>query len=117
MRLPDYVPLCVALGRASFHRSQLRLLLLLLPTPMLLCSCAASSQLNELKERAKQQLASILEQYSSSGGGNRSSSSGIGTIDTRALRAKLEAAVRVMQTGLVERDAEVGFKSRARVLL
>jgi hypothetical protein len=66
-----------------------------------------------LKEQAKQHLQEILDQavpgrfsnYGSSSG----SSYGSGTVDTRQLRARLENAIRVMQTGLVERDTEVGL--------
>jgi hypothetical protein len=71
-----------------------------------------------LKEQAKQRLADMLDQaavaatapggagsYLGSGG---SSSSGSGGVDTRQLRRKLEVAIQVMQTGLVERDTEVG---------
>jgi hypothetical protein len=72
-------------------------------------------QMQAIKERAKQHLAEVLEQagpgrfsnYTSSSGSS-SSSYGSGTVDTRQLRAKLEAAINVMQTGLVERDTEVG---------
>jgi hypothetical protein len=65
-------------------------------------------QLQALKERAKQHLAAILEEQAAAGSsGNGSSSSSIGAVDTRELRAKLENAIRVMQTGLVERDTEV----------
>ncbi|WIA32331.1 hypothetical protein OEZ86_003170 [Tetradesmus obliquus] len=71
---------------------------------------AANKKLQALKERAKQHLASILEQQaaaSSSGNGSSRSSSSSGAIDTAELRAKLENAIRVMQTGLVERETEV----------
>lgn len=67
-----------------------------------------------IKEQAKQHLAEILEQagpgrfsnYTSSSGSSSSYASG--KVDTQQLRAKLEAAINVMQTGLVERDTEVG---------
>ncbi|KAF6260517.1 AAA domain-containing protein [Scenedesmus sp. NREL 46B-D3] len=74
---------------------------------------AANKKLQALKERAKQHLAAILEQQAaagSSGNGSSSSSSrssSTGVIDTRELRAKLENAILVMQTGLVERETEV----------
>jgi hypothetical protein len=67
-------------------------------------------QLQALKERAKQHLATILDQQAaagSSGNGSSGRSSNMGAIDTRELRAKLENAIRVMQTGLVERETEV----------
>jgi hypothetical protein len=68
-------------------------------------------QLQALKERAKQHLAAILDQQAAAGSsGNGSSSSSMGSIDTRELRAKLENAIRLMQTGLVERETEVRRK-------
>lgn len=64
-------------------------------------------QLQVLKERAKQHLAQILEQQAPPVSGNGSNGSSVGSIDTQRLRMKLENAIRVMQTGLVERDTEV----------
>lgn len=72
-----------------------------------------------LKEQAKQHLQEILDQavpgrfsnYTSSSG---SSSYGSGTVDTRQLRARLENAINVMQTGLVERDTEVRAQERGQ---
>jgi hypothetical protein len=71
-------------------------------------------QLQALKERAKQHLAAILEQQGTTGssGNGSSGSSSIGAVDTHELRAKLENAIRVMQTGLVERDTEVSCKQQ-----
>jgi len=63
-----------------------------------------------LKEQAKQHLQEILQQAaagSRSSSSTRSSRSYGSSVDTRQLRSKLEAAIRVMQTGLVERDTEV----------
>jgi hypothetical protein len=66
-----------------------------------------------LKEQAKQHLQEILGQAVpgrfSNYGSSSSSSYGSSTVDTRQLRARLENAIRVMQTGLVERDTEVGL--------
>jgi hypothetical protein len=64
-------------------------------------------QLQALKERAKQHLAAILDQQAAAGSSGNGSSSSMGSIDTRELRAKLENAIRLMQTGLVERETEV----------
>lgn len=65
-----------------------------------------------LKEQAKQHLQEILEQAAAGSRSSSSSRSSSGSyygssVDTRQLRSKLEAAIRVMQTGLVERDTEV----------
>jgi hypothetical protein len=69
-------------------------------------------QMQAIKEQAKQHLAEILEQagpgrFSSYTGSSSSSSYASGKVNTQQLRAKLEAAINVMQTGLVERDTEV----------
>lgn len=73
--------------------------------------CCCCLQLNELKEAAKQHFTQILEQHTSGAYSNGSSSgngsSRVGSIDTQQLRNKLENVIRVMQTGLVERDTEV----------
>lgn len=79
---------------------------------MLSCACHPL-QMQMLKEQAKQHLQEILDQsvpgrFSNYGSSSSGSSYGSGTVDTRQLRAKLENAIRVMQTGLVERDTEVG---------
>lgn len=71
---------------------------------------ASNRQMQTLKEQAKQHLQEILQQAaagSRSSSSTRSSRSYGSSVDTRQLRSKLEAAIRVMQTGLVERDTEV----------
>jgi hypothetical protein len=89
---------------------------------MCICLCTHTNnhklitqkQMQELKERAKQHLEDILAsvtpgRFSNYGGSSSSSSSsyGGGSVDTQQLRGRLENAIRVMQTGLVERDTEV----------
>jgi len=74
------------------------------------CICWLQSiQLQALKEAAKQHLAHVLEQQAGREAGATDSYQ-IGSIDTRWLRQKLETAIGVMQTGLVERDTEVSSK-------
>lgn len=78
--------------------------------------CTFWLQLQELKETAKQHFTQILEQqasssYSSSSGNGSNRRSSVGAVDTQQLRTKLENAIRVMQTGLVERDTEVSANS------
>lgn len=67
--------------------------------------------MQELKERAKQHLEDILASVTpgrfSNYGSSSSSYGGGGSVDTQQLRGRLENAIRVMQTGLVERDTEV----------
>jgi hypothetical protein len=76
------------------------------PTASSLLHVVRAVQLQALKERAKQHLAAILDQQAAAGSSGNGSSSSMGSIDTRELRAKLENAIRLMQTGLVERETE-----------
>jgi hypothetical protein len=74
--------------------------------------------MQELKSAASQRMSDILAQagpgrFSNYTGSSSSSSSyGGKSVDTRELRSRLERAIDIMQTGLVERDTEVRSRQR-----